>query len=128
MAVSPRMLNYVAPVLRVADPDRSLAYYCDRLGFTIEFVYENVYAAIVRDGCRVHLKCAPPVERDQAAFDAAGHLDVCFGVRDVQALAQQFAAAGAVFSVQPRVMPYGREFYVRDPDGYVLGFVESAGA
>jgi hypothetical protein len=22
-------------------------------------------------------------------------------------------------------MPYGTEFYVRDPDGYILGFVES---
>jgi hypothetical protein len=25
-----------------------------------------------------------------------------------------------------RSMPYGREFYVRDPDGYILGFVEPA--
>jgi len=23
-------------------------------------------------------------------------------------------------------MPYGREFYVRDPDGYILGFIQSA--
>jgi len=21
-------------------------------------------------------------------------------------------------------MPYGREFYVRDPDGYILGFIQ----
>jgi len=25
-----------------------------------------------------------------------------------------------------RRMPYGTEFYVRDPDGYVLGFVQPA--
>ena len=30
------------------------------------------------------------------------------------------------FSVPLRQMPYGVEFYVRDPDGYVLGFVEPA--
>jgi hypothetical protein len=23
-------------------------------------------------------------------------------------------------------MPYGTEFYVRDPDGYILGFVQPA--
>jgi hypothetical protein len=28
------------------------------------------------------------------------------------------------FSVPLRHMPYGREFYVRDPDGYIPGFVE----
>jgi hypothetical protein len=25
-----------------------------------------------------------------------------------------------------RHMPYGVEFYIRDPDGYVLGFVQPA--
>ena len=25
-----------------------------------------------------------------------------------------------------RKMPYGTEFYVRDPDGYILGFIQSA--
>lgn len=118
----------VAPVLLVAEPGRSLAYYRDRLGFAIEFVYEDAYAAVVRDGCRIHLKCAPPMKRDQAAFEAAGHLDACFAVRDAHALASEFTAGGAEFSVRPRDMPYGSEFYIRDPDGYVLGFVESVRA
>jgi hypothetical protein len=26
-----------------------------------------------------------------------------------------------------RKKPYGSEFYVRDPDGYILGFVQPAG-
>lgn len=118
----------VAPVLRVADLGRSLAYYSTRLGFAIEFVYENAYAAVVRDGCRIHLKCAPSAERDQAAFEAAGHVDACFAVRDARGLASRFGEAEAAFSVPLRVMPYGKEFYIRDPDGYVLAFVESAGA
>jgi hypothetical protein len=29
-------------------------------------------------------------------------------------------------TVALRHMPYGTEFYIRDPDGYILGFIEPA--
>jgi hypothetical protein len=64
----------------------------------------------------VHLKCSPPLHRDQAVFEAAEHLDACFGVHDVESLASDFTSAGASFSVALRQMPYGK-------DGYILGFV-----
>lgn len=123
-----RGLTYVAPVFLVADLARSLAYYRERLGFEVEFEYEGFYASVLCDGCRVHLNCAARPARDQAAFEAAEHLDACFGVRDAQALAAAFAASGADFSVPLRTMPYGIEFYVRDPDGHILGFIQSNGA
>jgi catechol 2,3-dioxygenase-like lactoylglutathione lyase family enzyme len=124
MSESRRSLHYVAPVFRVADLSRSLEYYRARLGFEVEFNYEGFYAGVLREGCRVHLKCSPPLQRDQAAFEAAKHLDACFGVQDAESLASDFASAGASFSVALRHMPYGKEFYVRDPDGYILGFVQ----
>lgn len=119
-------LRYVAPVLRVADLDRSLACYRDRLGFTVGFVHEGRYAEVVRDGCRIHLKRTTPLDRDQQAFEAQEHVDACIAVRDAQALSSQFSANGAVFSTPLRVMPYGMKFYVRDPDGYILGFVQTS--
>lgn len=124
MRESASRLKYVAPVLRVADLGRSLTYYRHQLGFDLEFDYEGFYASVIRDGCRVHLNCSAPLERDQKAFEAAEHLDACFGVEDAEALANAFASSGAVFSVKLRSMPYGREFYVRDPDGYILGFIQ----
>jgi catechol 2,3-dioxygenase-like lactoylglutathione lyase family enzyme len=120
MRESASRLTYVAPVLRVADLGRSLMYYRDQLGFDLEFDYEGFYASVIRDGCRGHLNCSAPWERDQKAFEAAEHLDACLGVEDAEALAKAFASSGAVFSVKLRSMPYGREFYVRDPDGYSL--------
>ena len=119
-------LQYVAPVLSVADLRRSVAFYRDRLGFELEFEYEGFYASLVRDGCRIHLNCAVPAYRDQSAFEADEHLDACFVVTGAASLSARFAAAGAPFSVPLRTMPYGTEFYVRDPDGYILGFVEAA--
>jgi len=43
----------------------------------------------------------------------------------IEALASEMIASGASISVPLRQMPYGKELYVRDPDGYVLGFVEA---
>src|SRR5947209_6749055 len=91
-------LKYVAPVLRVADLQRSITYYRDQLGFELEFDYEGFYASVIRDGCRVHLNCAAPPARDQRAFEIAEHLDACFGVHDAAALANAFASSGAAFS------------------------------
>lgn len=117
-------LTYAAPVLHVADLGRALAHYRDRLGFEVEFEHGGFYAGVVRDGCRVHLKQGMPVARDRAVD--AEHVDVCFGVRDARSLAVVFAQAGAEFAVDLRVQSYGVEFYLRDPDGHVLGFVEAA--
>lgn len=125
MSPHSRSIDYVAPVLRVADLERSIAYYRDQLGFGLEFNYGGFYASVMRDGCRIHLKCSAPAPRDQQAFEAAEHIDVCIGVGDAGALAPRFAAAGAVFTVKLREMPYGKEFYLRDPDGYILGFVQA---
>ncbi|MBS0431564.1 MAG: hypothetical protein JSS21_04060, partial [Proteobacteria bacterium] len=70
-----KALMDVAPVFLVADLARSLAYYRDGLGFDPEFVHGDFYAGVARDGCRIHLKCAAAVRRDQVAFEAAGHVD-----------------------------------------------------
>lgn len=118
-------LAYVAPVLRVADLARSVAFYRDQLGFELEFEYEGFYASLLRDGCRIHLKSAPPPGRELEPSEVDEHLDACFVVSGADALSTQFDAAGAPFSVALRTMPYGKEFYVRDPDGYILGFVEA---
>ena len=119
-------LRHIAPVFRVADLARSIRFYRDALGFELEFSYEDFYASVRREGCHVHLQCAPPAPRDQAEFERQEHLDACVIVEGIEALAARFAAAGAPFSVPLRRMPYGAEFYVRDPDGYILGFIEPA--
>jgi catechol 2,3-dioxygenase-like lactoylglutathione lyase family enzyme len=126
MTTAAEHLNYVAPVFRVSDLARTVAFYRDRLGFGVEFEYEGFYAGLCREGCHVHLNCSAPLPRDQAAFEAAEHIDTCFSVRNAAALAAQFESRGVAFSVTLRRMPYGTEFYVRDPDNYILGFVEPA--
>jgi catechol 2,3-dioxygenase-like lactoylglutathione lyase family enzyme len=40
----------------VTDIKRSLQFYTEKLGFDIDFQYEDFYAGIVKDGCSIHLK------------------------------------------------------------------------
>ena len=116
--------SYIAPVLRVSDLMRSVAFYRDRLGFEVAFIYEGFYAEVRRDGCHVHLQCSAPTGRDQAAFERAEHIDLCIVICDAAQLCADYTSAGAPIGTALREMPYGTEFYVRDPDGYILGFVQ----
>jgi len=84
-------LSYVAPVLRVSDIARSLAFYSDRLGFAVEFVYESFYAGVCRDGCHIHLKGSPPPPRDEIAFEREEHIDIYIGVQSAEALSERLA-------------------------------------
>ena len=122
----PITIGYIAPVFRVVDLARSINFYREQLGFELDFAYEDFYASVHRDGCYIHLNCAPPTPRDQTAFERAEHLDACAIVSSAETLAEEFAEAGAAFSVPVREMPYGTEFYVRDPDGYIIGFIQPA--
>jgi catechol 2,3-dioxygenase-like lactoylglutathione lyase family enzyme len=117
-------LRHLAPVFRVRELARSIRFYEEQLGFELEFSYEDFYASVRRDGCHIHLKCASPTMRDQAAFERGEDLDVCVAVSSAEKLAAEFSAAGVSFSVPLRTMPYGIEFYVRDPDGYIIGFLQ----
>ena len=119
-------VRYLAPVFRVNDLARSIRFYREQLGFELDFCYENFYASVHRDGCYIHLSCSSPEPRDQAAFERAEHLDACAVVSAADKLATEFSASGTTFSVALRTMPYGLEFYVRDPDGYIIGFIQPA--
>jgi catechol 2,3-dioxygenase-like lactoylglutathione lyase family enzyme len=119
-------LTYIAPVFRVANLNQSLAFYRDQLGFGLDFCYDEFYASVSRDGCHVHLKCADPTPRDQAAIERDESIDACVVVQNAVGLSAAFQSAGVTFALPLRQMPYGVEFYVRDPDGYVLGFVQPA--
>ena len=115
----------IAPQFLVDDLDRSIAYYRDRLGFTLDFVYEDFYASVSRDGFAIHLKCAPKLAAERAHRKAEEHLDAFVSVSGVHDLFRdlQTRSATIIKPLEPR--PWGAtDFYVEDPDGYILCFSE----
>lgn len=115
----------LAPQFLVDDLSASIAYYRDRLGFEPDFVYESFYASVSRTGFSIHLKCAPKTVADRIHRKQNEHLDAYVGVRGIEALFEELKSKGAhiIRSIEQR--PWGcKDFYVEDPDGYLLCFSE----
>jgi catechol 2,3-dioxygenase-like lactoylglutathione lyase family enzyme len=101
MSDKPR-LKSLAPQFLVDDLDRSIAHYRDVLGFAFGELWGGFYAIGARDDFELHLKCAP---KNAAEF----HADC--------------VAKGATIIKPLAATTWGtRDFYLLDPDGYVLCF------
>ena len=118
-------LTGIAPQFLVADLEHAIAYYVDKLGFTLDFKYESFYASVSRDGFAIHLKCAPksPAEREYRKQNE--HLDAYISVSGVRDLFSELEKRGAHVLKPLRQEPWEcLDFYVEDADGYILCFSE----
>jgi catechol 2,3-dioxygenase-like lactoylglutathione lyase family enzyme len=114
----------MSPLLLVADLDRSMTFYGEHLGFAIDFRYEDFYAGIIKGGCTIHLKCGEPDPGEREKRRKNEDVDLVFAVGGISELYDSMKG-GPVTIVQPlRQMPYGEEFYISDPDGYLIAFIE----
>ena len=119
------MITGIAPQFLVEDLDRAMAYYRDRLGFDVDFVYESFYASVSRDGFSIHLKHAPKIAADRAHRKANEHLDAHIAVSGIRDLFGELAERGADVMMPLTRRPWAcLEFYVEDPEGYILCFSE----
>lgn len=119
-----RILN-MSPQLIVTSLDKALAFYTGLLGFAIDFRYGDFYVGIVKDGFSIHLKAGNPSAAERANKRREDGLDIVFAVHNPEALYRDFTAK-AINIIQPlRDMPYGKEFYIEDPDRYILGFLNA---
>ncbi|HEV8285496.1 MAG TPA: VOC family protein [Chitinophagaceae bacterium] len=116
----------MSPQLLVADIERSIEFYTKKLGFEIDFRYEDFYTGLIKDGFSIHLKTGkPPIaERQNKMYNE--HLDIIFSVVDIEYLYEELLSKSAEIIQPLRNMPYGKEFYITDPDYYIIAFLEEA--
>lgn len=124
-ADAPPRLCIAYPQLFVGDVRRSAAFYCDRLGFAIEYLYGEppFYALVAREGVGLNLRHvdAPPV--DAALRERESLLAASFVVERVKALFLEYRAQEVEFAQTLKAQPWGAsDFIVRDPDGNLLSF------
>jgi RimJ/RimL family protein N-acetyltransferase/uncharacterized glyoxalase superfamily protein PhnB len=120
----PTQVYSLQPVLAVADVAATAAYYCDKLGFTIGFVYGDppTYAGLWRGdwsatGANIHLSRA---DSPAAAQGLSLYINVGPGIDDLHAT---YKAAGVDMLGDVQQRPWGmREFAIRDCNGYELRF------
>jgi catechol 2,3-dioxygenase-like lactoylglutathione lyase family enzyme len=126
MACSPH-IDGIAPQFLVDDLNRAIAYYCDKLGFTLDFKYQSFYASVRRDGFAIHLKCAPKLAAERGHRKQNEHLDAHISVSGIQDLFSELDGRRAQVIRPLEQRPWGcLDFYVEDPDGYILCFSEKS--
>ena len=125
--MTPRVTS-LAPQFLVDDLERSIAYY-EKLGFRFNDPWDGFYAIGYLDGLELHLKEAPknPVERRWRHEHE--HLDASAGVDGIESFYEECAAKGAVIIKPLAPTAWGtKDFYVEDPDGYIISFGGRAAA
>jgi lactoylglutathione lyase len=124
-------LQYLHTCYRVYDLDRSIDFYVNKLG--LELVRkspigdEAVNAFIGVPGEEEpRLELTLNYDQDTPYELGTGYSHVAFAVEDLDALAERLEAAGGVdFESKPHAMSSGtRLFFVKDPDGYRIEFLE----
>lgn len=116
-------------ILAVADVDRSVAFYRDLMGFTVDALYDDPpYASLGRAGMRLSLaeQGHPADDRPGVAMTAPPDPSraaavLVLEVADCLAVHAGLTARGADMLAPPYSPPWGgHRFFVRDPDGYLV--------
>jgi lactoylglutathione lyase len=127
----PYTINKLTPNLVVSDVDRSVAFYRDVLGFTVQTTVPDappfVFAIVTCGGVEIFLNALDAASEEYPAFRdqrIGGTLTLFMEIAGIN------AAHEALQSKVKIVMPlekkwYGMtEFAFVDPDGYVITFAE----
>lgn len=132
MAFSPLGLT---PLIGVFDMPTALAFYRDRLGFTVVSASPEVDTAEGRfshwmwlrfGGAEIMLNTLYDSNERPMQPPEKGPQDAAFyiGCADVEMAYQELTARG-VTAERPKLAPYGLKlFSVQDPDGYTIVFQE----
>ena len=116
-------IKKMSPQFLVADIDRSIEFYTKKLGFEVDFLYEGFYAGIIRDGHSIHLKSGNPSTKEGKTKRENEDIDIVLSVECVEDLYNELVNKSVEIKQPLCDRPYGKEFYIVDPDGYILAFL-----
>jgi uncharacterized glyoxalase superfamily protein PhnB len=108
------------PILKVADAERSTAFYCDTLGFVKDWEHRfeqgwPLYVAVSRGSMTLHLS-----EHQGGGTEKAS---LFVDVDDIDAVYSELVERGLVAEEPPTDQEYGlRDFSFTDPDGHHITF------
>src|ERR1700722_6754286 len=117
----PKLTSF-APQFLVGDLERSMEYY-RRLGFEFGEPWQGFYAIGRMAGLELHLKEAQKNEAERKHRRDNEHLDASAGVDGIDRFYEKCVANG--ITILKPLMPTSwgtKDFYVEDPDGYIICF------
>ena len=107
------------PLLPQTDIQKATAFYDEKLGFEIGFVYENEYAGVMRDDCVLHFWLCQDKK-------TAENTSCRVPVGDIKPLYEELANSGVIHpNGKLEEKPWGYlEFSVLDEAGNLIVFAE----
>ena len=123
----------VIPEFVVSDIEKSRHFYCDLLGFFVEYERpEEKFLFLSLEDCQLMLEEVPKDQLSELTYPFGRGVNLSFGIEDVPKLYQKVMEANypihrpltkRKFRVGDHYI-YPHEFAVLDPDGYFLRFSE----
>jgi len=118
------VIKVAVPLLHVSNAAAAVEFYCNRLGFRLEFSHrpdgvetDPCYMGVSRGGVWMNLSSF-------SGDGVAGNV-VNLMVEDVDAMHAEFVAKGVGIDSGPVDQTWGsREMYVKDADGNCLRFIQ----
>ncbi|HEY2866081.1 MAG TPA: VOC family protein [Pyrinomonadaceae bacterium] len=119
-------IKRVIPQLRTTDLAGSIRFYTEKLGFIVEFQYEDFYAGIRAGDQFFHLKLVDEKDPSIRFVDDGEHFHLYFETDGVTGLAAQLKQRGVPLDKAVEETPWStREFVIRDDQGHTLYFGEA---
>ena len=124
-APEPPYFDHSIPVMRSLDERKCRAFYCDFLGFEVDFEHRfaphlPLYLGLIRGPVKLHLS-----EHRGDAVTGSAVFVWMIGIDDYR---RELIASGADFKVPDIAdQPWGRELNIADPFGNRLRFCEAPG-
>jgi catechol 2,3-dioxygenase-like lactoylglutathione lyase family enzyme len=111
------------PQLRTTDLAAAIGFYTAKLGFTVEFQYEDFYAGVRSGDQRLHLKLVDAPDPSIAYVDGEDHFHLYFETTDIAAVADELKRKGVTLVRDVHETAWRtRELVIRDPAGHTLYF------
>jgi catechol 2,3-dioxygenase-like lactoylglutathione lyase family enzyme len=120
------ILKSITPILFVRDVSASAAFFQEKLGFGVDFLYGTppFYGSVSRDEACLHLRFVGQPNFAELAAREVSLILATIEVSDVRGLFEELKGRGAVFAQTPTKKPWGgTDLHVRDPDGNMISFV-----
>lgn len=119
-------IKAVIPQLRTTDMASSISFYTEKLGFKVEFNYENFYVGVRTGEHLIHLKQVDEPDPSIPYVDEGGHLHLYLQTDDLRSFADQLKTRGVEMVEDVHNTAWNtREFVIRDDQGHTLYFGES---
>lgn len=115
------VITGIVPQLRTTDMASSIRFYTQKLGFSVEFSYQDFYTGIRVWNQVFHLKLVDEKDPSIPYVDEGGHFHLYFNTKDVIGFAAQLKAKGVPLAKDVHETPWNtREIVIHDDQGHTL--------